>query len=275
MPKYTLNGKGQLVDSDGNVFAIDGSDVTVENAVTKEAMETTIEDRLKRLRAAKGEADSTIKNLQAQEGRSKELDKMLSTAQNERDSLADDLETAKREQSTAKKTAEKDVQKQMQAYKEDAVKSKADLIESNKARESERLTNMILKKCGSAFRDPSRDVIPQMLSTHKREQKRDEDGNAVEGEFADLFDIEHLDKDGKTLITKSFLLDKAVEVFAENPNNAHYRKDTKLGGSGGSDFLKQLRITDPEKMTSHEKIAEGINKREYSQGILNPIEDSG
>ena len=145
MPTLTLNAKGRLVDEKGNVVSIDGSEVTVENAVTKETMETTIEDRVKRLRAEKGKSDETIKTLKSQKDRTKEMDGLLSDAEKERKGLVDELEVARREQATAQKTAEKDVQKQMQTYKETAEKSVVALAESEKARESERLTNMLLK----------------------------------------------------------------------------------------------------------------------------------
>ena len=121
-------------------------------------------------------------------------------------------------------------------------------------------------------------MIPQLLAKHKREKKRDEDGAAVEGEFVDLFDVEHFEKDGKTKNTKPFPLEKAVEVFSANPDNAHYRQDTKIGGSGGSGFLRNFSNVDPKDMTSHDKIVDGFSKRDFSPGNLNleaTINDTG
>lgn len=260
-----MNDKGQVVDSDGKVFMLNDEEVTLENVVSKEKMESTIEERVKRLRAEKGKADETIKTLKSQENKSDEVQQLLTESQDARDLLVDKLQTAEKEKATAKRDAEQGVQKQLQSQKDALEKAEADLKVSQKARERDRLTNRLLQVCGNRFKDAGRDVIPQLLGKHKREKKRNDEGEEVKGEFVDMFDVQYLDEDGKTTKTKPFFLEKAVDVFAAHPGNSHYRAETRRGGSGGSPFQKDLNTVDRDKMTSVDKIGKGIVEGQFSE----------
>jgi hypothetical protein len=235
MPKYTLAEDGKnLLDEEGNIVKIGDEAIEVEGGITQQKAEQAIKDRLAR------QADR-IKTLETQAERTPAVEKMLEELKSEKQQIEQQL-------STAMASAQAEVQAQLTKAQREADQFRTAYQAEATARLREQVTNLILGKAGDGFQCPAADLVPRLLSVHKREQVKGEDGKPVEGQFVDLFKLRFRDDKGNE--TEDFLpVEKAIDAFASDPANRHYLRSTAASGSGGATYPKNHTLNPWAKET--------------------------
>ncbi len=225
MPEYKIDEEGVLLDEEGNQVTFGEGDeaepIKVGNAVTQEKTEHIIKDRLAR-------QQQRIESLEAQANRTPELERQLQEDRQEKQRLEQELENAQSK-------AQEEVSSQLQQYRQQVDKYASELEQERQARMQDQVRNKILANAGEEFLNPDQDVVPVLLRSHKREQKRDENGKVIKGEYVDLFEMTYEDAEGNE-VKEAVPLSKALEIFANKPQNQHYLKAKSSGGSGGGKY---------------------------------------
>lgn len=227
MPELNIDSEGFLLDAEGNRFEMDGEPVKVPNAVSKSDTERIIKERLAR------QADK-VKELEQHAMKVPELQQLL---QAEKTRLAE----IEKQALLAKEEAEKAVESQIAKAREEATKFKSQWETEREARVRDQVTTMILANAGDVFVNPALDIVPKLLQSHKREPKKDDRGQAVDGEFVDVFDVSYKDDKGNT-VRELLPVDKALQVIAAQPEYQHYVRGARAGGSGGGQYVNHAGL---------------------------------
>jgi hypothetical protein len=242
MPNLKLNAEGQLVDEKGEIFLIGDEPVTVENAVDKGSVEAKIKERLKK-------SNERISALEEAAKETPALRTMLEQERTERTKLESQL-------SESEKHAEEKIQSQLAAAKKQATEYETALKNERAARVREQVSNQIMAGASDKFNNAAEDIVPKLLSVHKREPKRDQaTGKEVEGEFVDLFEMQWTDPESKKDVREAVPLDKAIEVMASNEKYAHYLKSSGRAGSGGGNYGPANMNQKRSEMSTEQKVA--------------------
>lgn len=222
MPELNMDDEGYLVDAEGKRFEVEGEPVKVGNAKTTSQVENAIKERLAR-------QNDKIKALEAQANRTPELEKLLNDLKEEKTSLEEQL-------SNAKKQAQDEVASQINKLTSKAKELEAKLAEESSGRIRDQVTTAILAKAGDRFINPAEDVVPKLLSVHKREPAKDDQGKTVDGKFVDVFTVRYKNDKGEE-VEEALPVDKALDVMASKSEYAHYVRGTSHGGSGGGTYV--------------------------------------
>lgn len=214
---FQIDDDGNLVQEDGTPVVIGETPVKVTNAVPQKKVDEAIKERLSR-------QDNVIKQLKATAEKTPEMERMIADLTAERDNLA-------RQAATATQEAEQKVSQQFEAARKKAEQLENDLKQERTARMQDNLRVQILQTAGDLFVNPSLDIVPKLLATHKREPLVDDSGKKVDGQFVDLFELEYTDEDGKTK-REALPMDRALEVLATEERYAHYVKPRGHSGTG-------------------------------------------
>jgi len=254
MPKFKIDNEGYLLKEDGQRFMIDDEPVQATGIMTQDRIDDVVKDRLNR---QKKEYATQIATLESQANKTPELEKLLANTKESLSKVEEELVNAKRQ-------AEAEVSAQMGKLKTENEKLAAKVTELANARVVDQVTNMIMstssdKETGKPiFINTSRDVVPQLLKTHKREPMRDETGKVIEGQFLDLFEVEITENDKQ--VKKHVPVDKAIEVFSSDPSNKHYLIGNNAGGPprGGGITVPNIPIAPSGERYGVGKIAHGL-----------------
>lgn len=249
MPKAKLTDKGILVDAETNEpIKIGDEDITVTNAKNEDQTNAIIQSRLNELREQNAA-------LEKQAHRTPELETMLTQTKEQIAELEGQLQTAK-DQAEAKAA-----QKVANITRErDSLQSA--LNDERTGRLNDGVRWNIRMQCGNRFRSPERDVIPQMMSTLKREPVRDSEGNVVEGKFLETFSV-RVKNDKGEFEQKELPLEKALNAYASDPQNAHYLNGATRGGSHQGETTVPMDSNgnpDYSSMGSVDMITAGLQK---------------
>lgn len=252
MPDLKINDEGVLVDADGKPVEINGEAVKVTNAKTQEQLEKTLKERLAR-------QQDRIKTLEEQANKTPELEKLLKEAQSEKAEIEAQLKDAK-------DAAQREVEQTVAKLTKQATETAAALEAERQARVRDQVTAAILGISKDTFINPANDVVPKLIGAHKREPAKDKDGKTIEGQYVDLFKATFKDEKGNE-VTEHVPLDKAIELFANDPANAHYVRGARTGGSGGGKYVNTTNLKRSE-MSAAQK-AEFVDKHglEAFQGL--------
>ncbi|NQU44868.1 hypothetical protein HQ520_16380 [bacterium] len=239
-----INAEGQLLDGEGNLVKIGEEEATVTNAVTKDKMNATIQERLAR-------QTDKIKTLEAQAIKTPDLERLLTELRAEKTQMEESLSHAQAE-------AEGKVATQLKTTMTRAEQAEANLKVERESHVRTQLTNAILGTVGDKFINPAEDIVPRLLSVHKREPVLGEDGKPT-GKHNDLFEVDvAADENGQ--IKREFVpVDKAVEFMAANPKFAHYVRSRNTGGPGSSAF-SGIRATKRSELLTPKDKSEFITK---------------
>ncbi len=236
MPKLKLGAEGQLVDDEGNPYLVGDEPIEVVGAQTTEAFEAALKDRLARQK-------DKIAALEAQANRNPELEELLKAEKKSKAELEEQLGRAQAD-------AEAKVAGQLDAEKKRAKDLEEHLYREREGRVKDQVTTLILSKAGSEFIDPASDIVPRLLSAHKREPIM-KDGKPVEGQSQDLFRMSWKDEKNEEH-DELVPIEKAIEIIKGQPQFRHYLKASGNGGSGGGDYsihgnLKRSQMTEQQK----------------------------
>lgn len=237
MPKLKLNDEGHLVTEAGEPFEIDGEAVTVEGAFTKAQVTETVEARLARERKDHEKLKEAAEQMPG-------LQKLADASANRVRELESELEKTK--SSAAQESAAQltKARQETERYKAAAEQSATELIRYQ-------VQTSILGAAGSNFNDPANDVVPRLLSVHKREVVKGEDGRPT-GEFKDFFKLRHKNDKGEEV--EDYLpVDKALEALAQS--SPHYLKPSGGSGSGGGSYISNPGGYKRSSMSVSDKIA--------------------
>lgn len=226
MGEYTLAPDGTLADAEGNPFEVDGEPVKVTNALNQDGVDKVVKDRLAR-QAAKAEAD--LKVLKEQADQTPALQKLIEERESELGKARKDLEDATQ-------NAQREVSQQLTAAQKKAEEALNQLKAERGAHIRTQVTNDILSKTGDRFINPSLDVVPKLLETHKREPVLDEQtGKPIPGKYSDVFEVTIYDEEGES--RREFLpIVKALDALVVDPNYQHYVRPADIDGSGGGRY---------------------------------------
>lgn len=218
MPKLKLNDEGQLVTEAGEPFVIDGEAVTVEGAFTKAQVTQTVEERLNRERTKFEELKKAAEQVPS-------LQKLVdesSAKVRELEAEAEKIKSTVAQESTA----------QINKHRQEAERYKAEAEQRANELVRYQVQTAILGAAGSNFNDPANDVVPRLLSVHKREAVKGEDGKPT-GEFKDFFKLRFKNDKGEEV--EDYLpVDKALDALAQS--SPHYLKPSGGSGSGGGNY---------------------------------------
>jgi len=227
MAEYELNEDGILVDASGNPFEIEAdgvkAPVKVRGALTQSKVDRLLAERLERQKR------------QLESGGSVDRDKLLAEIEQERAKLNEE----------ASKRANAAVQAQMAKLSQERETLAQQLERERKEREHEQIANKLLAKAGDRFINPARDIVPELTRVHRREVAVDANGNKLEGQFVDVFQI-----DGKNLSAE-----EALEHYASRDDFAHYVRPKANGGAGGARTTTHGGTKKRSAMTIEEKSA--------------------
>jgi len=235
MPEFKLNEKGFLVDEKDNQIKIGEDTVQLQGYLPQAKVDEIVQTRLKNKDAELDEKKKKLKLLEdeikvfnSQPEKSPAVQQLLEQKQK-------DFQTMQLALQNAEKSAQEAVSVQLQNAKEQATNFEKLYMAEKNQRVKDQVENLILSKTGSMFMNAKKDVLPALLSNWKREPKLDVAGKPIENQFVDLFEIEYYDKDSKTKKSGKFEVEKAVQLFYENPENEYYRsgKIPHQGGGGG------------------------------------------
>jgi len=235
MPELKMDEEGYLLDAEGNRLKIDDEEVKVGNAQTKSQVENTIRERLSR-------QNDKIKALEAQANRTPELEKLLNELKEEKASLEEQL-------GNAKKAAQDEVASQIDKLSKRAKELEEQLGQETKGRVRDQVTTAILAKAGDRFINPALDVVPKLLSVHKREPAKNDEGKTIDGQFVDVFTLKYKNDKGEE-IEEALPVDKALDVMASLPDYAHYVRGSGRGGSGGGTYVNTQNLKRSEMSVS-------------------------
>lgn len=261
--EYRIDKEGNVINDKGEKVVIDGNPITVVD------VQTTIDSAVKeRLARQEKKLDDQIKSLEEQAGKTAEVQKLLNEMKSEKEALEKQLKEASEK-------AHKEIARQLNDLTKRASAAESELEETRKKQINTEVTYNILSTVGNSFINPLRDVVPFLISVHKREPVIDETtGKPVPNQFVDLFEMTVKKQDGKE--EKVFLpLDKAVKVFSEDPNNKHYLRGFEYRGTGkpgGVQYVAPSFIgsgSSSEVKKSVDKIRSGLLKGEL-QNTNNP-----
>lgn len=235
MPKLKFNDEGHLVTETGEPFEIDGESVTVEGAFTKAQVTEKIEERLAR--------------------ETKERDKLKEAAaqlpglQEMADQKAARVTELEKELETTKSNSAQESAAQITKFRQAA--EQATTLANQRAEELMRyqVQTSILGAAASNFNDPANDVVPRLLSVHKREAVKGEDGKPT-GEVKDFFKLRFKNDKGEE-VEDHLPVEKALEVLAQT--SPHYLKPTGGSGSGGGTYTNPIGTQKRSEMTVTQK----------------------
>jgi len=250
---FSINEDGIVVDREGNPvkFGIgesgDAAIVKVDGALTKTQVNKVVQERLAR-------SQERIIALEEAAKKAPELQQLLEKELKEKSALEKQIARAKAE-------AESHVKETITQLTQRASKAEEELSRERAARLRDQLTTQLISYCGNTFINPVEDVIPKLLKSHKREPKLDSQGQPIQDEFVDLYEVEYVGDDGKQR-REYFPGKKAIEVFASQKSNLHYLAGSSKSGSGGFQRPPQSGIGMPDfsKMSPVQKIQYGLEQ---------------
>ncbi len=259
--EYQVDKEGFLLGEDGNRLEISGEPVQAKNFMSQESIDNKIQERLAR---QKKEYQEQIKSLEAQANKTPELQELLN-------STKEKLTGVEKELGEAKQKAQSEVAEQMKELRTKAEEAEKKLQETQNSWLREQVTNKILanvsdKETGKQlFINPTEDLVPRMLGRHKREPKKDDSGQPIEGEFVDLFETEVFDKEKNSTEVKFLPVDKAVNAFASNPKYRHYLNGNNASGPSTNNtnkFVGPNKTGEDSKPFGVSRIAKGLKEQQ-------------
>lgn len=248
-----IDKEGKLVDKEGNPFMAGEEPIIVTNAKTQEAIDKVISERLARQK-------DRLATLESIATKTPELERMILDLRTEKEKMETELKNAKQ-------SAEESVASTIKALNEKLNLTSSSLENERRAHLRTELTNLILSKSGDVFINATADVVPRLLSVHKREPVLDASGKPIQGKYQDLFEVPTVSEDGEKL---EFLpVDKALAALASHPQYQHYVRGAKVGGSGGANYtntanLRRSAMSDKEK-------ADFIGKHGHTEYMKLPL----
>ncbi|MCE5229016.1 hypothetical protein LLG95_05405 [bacterium] len=238
MPELMMDKSGFLIDAEGNQVLIQDEPIKVSGVQTQDQIDRVIEERLARQK-------EKIKTLEAQANKTPDLEKMIEDLKKERDKMEADL-------AAAQQAAEAEVASQLSNTAKRAEIAERALADERVARIRDQVTNQILQKSGDRFINPAKDVVPDLLTVHKREPVADSAGRPIPGRFIDLFDIAYKNEKGEE--THELMpVDKALDALAAREDYQHYVRAAATGGSGGGNYTAFTGNLRRSQMSAAEK----------------------
>jgi len=228
MPELMINDEGIAIDAEGNPVLIGEEPIRIGNAQNQAQVEAAIKKRLAR-------QSEHIKTLEQQATKTPELMAMI-------DRLKEEKQQTEAEAARTKEFAEKRVATQLADANKAREAALQALEQERAARLREQVSMLIISKAKNDFINPGEDIVPKLLSKHKREPKLDDNGKPIDGQFIDLFDVNYTNEKGD-LVTESMPIEKALDVFRTQEAYQHYVRGFSPGGSGGASFRNGPRIT--------------------------------
>jgi hypothetical protein len=223
-----MNEKGQLVDESGKIVELNGEPIEVTGAKRQEEVDEAFSREQRKHKEKLGEVTEKIKALEAQAGRTEQVQKLLDDMKAEKADLEQRL-------TNADQRAKDEVSTQMASITKRAEKAELALEEERKGRLRDQVATTILSKAGDQFNDPATDLVPNFLSVHKREPRRDPNtGKDIEGEFVDTFQVPIKNEKGEE-VREYLPIDKALEAWAAG--HPHHVRGSGPGGSGGGNYV--------------------------------------
>lgn len=255
-----LNENNELVSEDGSIFKVNNETVKVlgvfknqeqvNNFVKKRV--TDKNNEIKDLNTKISEIEDNLNVLKSQKNPNPEL-------QNKIDNLTNQVVSLKSERDKAEEEANNKVASQVSSLTEQNNVLTEQLSSERDGRVKDHLTYEIINAGSNKFNSTKRDVVPYLLNRHIREPKLDEStGNKIEGEYVDLFEMTYFDEKTKAEKTTKVEVNKAVELFAANPENHYYLLNNQSGTRPTlKDFQKQNNDNTPTP-SANEKISSGL-----------------
>lgn len=215
---FELSDDGTLLQ-DGEPVRLQGQPVKLDGYLSKEKVNSVVSERLAREQKS---LNDQIKALEAQATRTPELERMLEESKRQ-------LAELEKQATQAKQTAEAEVASRL-ARAEKRAKELEDALSAEKAaRVREQVSTKILAAAKDRWIDPSSDLVPKLMATHKRETQKGQDG--APDSYEDLFEITRKDEKGNVL--KEYLpLADAVAALESREDFQHYLKASAREGGG-------------------------------------------
>lgn len=225
MPDLTIDDEGYLLNAEGVRIEQEGGPVKVTGVIKQEKFDQALGERLGK------ERDKLQKRIDALEQvaqRTPAIEEELKSAKEEKADLEKRL-------TDAEKDANNKVAGQMATLTKERDTYKANFEAEAAARVRDQVTNLVLSASMDRFVNAAGDVVPKLLTVHKREPVKDDKGNSIAGQHVDLFEMSFKNEKG-TEVKEFVPVDKAIEIFASAESNAHYLKPAGRGGAGGGQY---------------------------------------
>jgi hypothetical protein len=237
LSELKMTSSGVLVDGEGKPVVVGDKPIKITNARTQEQVDLAVQKRLER-------QTDRIKALEAQANRTPELEKLLQEMRAEKEKIEADL-------LTARESAQEEVAQQISQLSKRSQDLERELETERVARIHDQVSNQIIAKASDRFINPMVDLVPKLLTVHKREPAKDSDGKTIRGQHVDLFKVPYADEKGN-VVEDYVPLDKALDAIASRQEYQHYLRPTAQGGSGGGNYLNVTNMK-RSQMTAEDK----------------------